>query len=154
MSAVSNPSSRNKEVNPMRHCGAAKRSLKLASMLLVLQGIIAAQQATPAPVKLTDADNNRLVEVVVGQRILIWLPANPTTGYSWLLQGFPNCLELMNFSYARSEKDLPGAGTTQVVELIGYSSGTATLTLEYRRPWEKNVSPAKTFSVAINVVSK
>lgn len=135
----------------MRRYNSATRILVIFGVLLIFPGIVVAQKVTPAPVKLTYADNDKSVEIVVGQRILIWLPANPTTGYQWLLQGLPNSLELMNFSYSSSEKDMPGAGTTQSVELIGYSSGTTTLMIEYRRPWEKAAPPARTFTVTITV---
>jgi len=114
-----------------------------------------AQPALPAPVKLTDADNNKSVQLAVGQRIEIRLPANPTTGYSWLLQGFPGCLELANFSYASERKSIPGAGGTQTVEFLAASPGEGDLKIVYRRPWEKSDVPAaKTFSVKVTVLAK
>jgi inhibitor of cysteine peptidase len=47
-----------------------------------------------------------------------------------------------------------GSGGTQIFQFAADVSGSAKITLEYRRPWEKDAPPAKTFSVTINVVSK
>ena len=104
----------------MRQPGHAIRILSLLSLLLAFHLMLVAQQASPAPVKLTDADNNKSVQFAVGQRIEIRLSANPTTGYSWLLQGFPGCLELANFSYTSQGKSMPGGGGTQTVEFLAW----------------------------------
>jgi predicted secreted protein len=43
-----------------------------------------------------------------------------------------------------------GAPVTQEFRLTAVSAGMASLSLEYRRPWEYNVAPAKTFNVKVN----
>jgi predicted secreted protein len=108
-------------------------------------------QKSSAPIKLTDADNDRSIEAAVGQRIEIQLHANPTTGYSWFLQAFPNCLELSDFRFAPSGKQMPGAGGTQSINFIAKSSGNGDLTAEYRRPWEQSTTPAKMFKLRITI---
>lgn len=134
---------------------ATIRIVMLLFTLLAFQGIVIAQQSTPAPVKLTDADNNKSVQVVVGKRIEIRLPANPTTGYSWLLQSFPGCLDLANFSYVPAGKSIPGEGGMQTVEFLAASGGEGELKIDYRRPWEKSDIPAaKTFSLKVTVSAK
>jgi inhibitor of cysteine peptidase len=139
----------------MRQPGHAIRILSLLSLLLAFHLMLVAQQASPAPVKLTDADNNKSVQFALGQRIEIRLSANPTTGYSWLLQGFPGCLELANFSYTSQGKSMPGGGGTQTVEFLAASPGEGELKIAYRRPWEKSDVPAaKTFSVKVTVSAK
>ena len=138
----------------MLKCGTI-RIVMLFFTLLAFQGILFAQQSPPAQVKLTDADNNKSAQLVVGQRIQIRLPANPTTGYSWLLQSFPGCLVLVNFSYAPGGKSVPGAGGTQAVEFLATSAGEGELKIGYRRPWEKSDIPAaKTFSLKVTVSAK
>jgi predicted secreted protein len=42
-----------------------------------------------------------------------------------------------------------GAPVTQEFRLRAVSAGMASLTLEYRRPWEHDVAPVKTFQVRV-----
>jgi inhibitor of cysteine peptidase len=112
----------------------------------------AAPQGAPQPIKLTDADDNKLIEATVGQPIEIRLQANPTTGYLWLLQPFPKFLELSDFSYDKTGKPMPGSGGTQTVNFIAKSLGTGEVKFDYRRIWEKaDIPAAKTFTVKITV---
>jgi len=45
----------------------------------------------------------------------------------------------------------PGAGGTQLLILKAGASGTATMTVNYARPWEKNAKPARSIMLKINV---
>ena len=112
---------------------------------------LARAQGPAKVVKLTDADNNKSIEVAVGQRIEIRLQGNVTTGYEWLLQPFPGSLELSDFSYAPAGKQMPGSGGVQSVGFIAKSPGSGDVKLEYRRPWEKDTPPARTFAIKITV---
>jgi predicted secreted protein len=134
---------------------SARSTLMLAGSLLLafcFPLIMTGQSSKPATINLTEKDNNKALEASFGQRIQIRLRANATTGYSWLLQGLPDCLELANFSYAAGEKSMPGSGGTQTTDLIAAKPGVADVRLDYRRIWEKPVVPAaSTFSVKITV---
>ena len=126
------------------------RLTKLAIAVMLLTPAALAQR-TLATIELSDADDKKSVEAAVGQRIEIRLPANVTTGYEWLLQSFPGCLELSDFRYGMVGKQMPGAGGFQTVNFIAKSSGVADVRLEYRRPWEHNAVPTKTFTLKVTV---
>ena len=46
---------------------------------------------------------------------------------------------------------MPGAPGHQSFKFNAISTGNDTIDLEYRRPWEKGVAPAKTFGLIVSV---
>lgn len=135
-------------------------------LLLVVAGCAAKHTATatsPPPratpphakpsVIVTDSDANNPVQLRVGQTLQVRLASNPTTGYSWSVQQVPAELQLGQSVYATGSqnKNVAGAGGYQTIDFAGKIPGKAELKLEYRRPWEKDAPPAKTFSVTVSV---
>jgi inhibitor of cysteine peptidase len=101
----------------------------------------------------TEADNDKQVAVAKGSLLVVRLAANPTTGYSWQLGGDPAplALESTKFQSNNGDKKLVGSPQVQVMQFKPGNPGTASLILEYRRPWEKNIAAAKTFKVQVTV---
>lgn len=111
--------------------------------------------------QLTDADDGRTVTVTKGQNILVKLSANPSTGYQWVVAatnrtfGYP-ASDRFVASAAAAPAGAVGSGgvqrlvwkTSSVLDMVG----THSVRLEYKRPWENNVAPAKTFSFTVNIV--
>jgi inhibitor of cysteine peptidase len=128
-------------------------SLSLIFMSMTAAVICVAQSARGTPaISLTDNDSGKTIAMKVGQSLAIRLPANPTTGYSWTLADKPELLPLRKSEYvAGAGKDgAMGAGGTQVFGFAAADSGTATIKLNYRRPWE-NDPPARSFTVTVNI---
>lgn len=88
-----------------------------------------------------------------GQYFVLALPANRTTGYSWGSASFdkPGVATLVGSTYHTQGSMRPGAGGTQLFLLKAAAPGTATLTVQYSRPWEKNAKPARTATLKITV---
>jgi inhibitor of cysteine peptidase len=115
----------------------------------------ATQAALPDEVQLTDADDGKTVQLADGGQLIVALASNPTTGYSWsvseqsdrqlVLQGEPAYVP------AGSTTPVVGAGGTQVFTFKATGTGTASLSLEYKRPFEPTAAPAKTFSVTVEI---
>ena len=113
------------------------------------------QAAFPDEVQLTDADDGTTVQLANEGTLIVALASNPTTGYSWavseqsdpqlVLQGEPTYVP------AGSTTPVVGAGGTEVFRFKATDTGTATLTLEYRRSFEPGVPPQKTFSVMVEI---
>ena len=100
-------------------------------------------------------DDGSLVELSAGQALLVTLESNPTTGYSWEVSEVDDAvLRQMGepeFKEASAEgEQLVGAGGTQTFSFSS-AAGETTLTLVYRRPWEKDVDPLEVFSVEVVV---
>jgi inhibitor of cysteine peptidase len=109
----------------------------------------------PDEVQLTDADNGSTVQLANGGTLIVALPSNITTGFSWSVsESSSPQLELQGepqYVPAGSTTPVVGAGGTEVFTFKAAGTGTATLTLEYRRPFEPGVPPEQTFSVTVEI---
>jgi inhibitor of cysteine peptidase len=129
------------------------------TFLLVVAGCAAKHAATSTPPKakppivVSESDADKPIQLILGQTLQVRLASNPTTGYSWSVQQRPDQLELVQSAYAADPqgRNMPGAGGHQTIEFVARSAGNGELKLEYRRPWEKNVAPARTFTASVVV---
>ena len=102
---------------------------------------------------LAELKGNKTLGIWIGQICRLEVESNPTTGYSWELSGDIDkgiVQEVGKYKYIR-KSDLVGGGGKQVYRLKGQKKGVANLILEYKRPWEKGIPPAKTYKVKIIV---
>ena len=84
--------------------------------------------------------------------ILIASDSNPTTGYSWVASYNETRLELVDESFDSGEyadQGLVGAGGTQLFRFKAITRGEATITMDYKRPWEDEVLEQKVFTVDV-----
>jgi inhibitor of cysteine peptidase len=145
--------------------GSRKRQGVAAIVLvLIIIGTAAASagcgsQANAAadPVRLTEADNGKVITVKAGDTVKVALAGNPTTGYSWASamtdqdaavlqqQGDPAYVQ------ESTDESVVGSGGTFTFTFKALASGQATIKLVYVRPWEKDVAPAQTFSASVTV---
>ena len=131
--------------------------------ILLFAGAMVAQPQTSAPPRsstsvppsytITDRDNGKDIDLTTGEHLLVRLPSNPTTGYSWAVVGDPAPLKLEKSAFHKNTKSsqVMGAPGAQVLQFNASSAGIANLTVVYRRSWEYNVPPVKTFSVRVSV---
>jgi predicted secreted protein len=125
-----------------------------------LTATLAAQQAADENTKKSnsvvgvfEADNGKTIDMDSSQTLRVKLKVIAGTGYAWTLSGDPKPLKLTK-SYAQQSNSTArrqGGPEMSVFELSANSVGLANLTFVYRRSWEYNVPPAKTFSVRVNV---
>jgi inhibitor of cysteine peptidase len=93
------------------------------------------------------------IDVKTGDDFTISLEANPSTGYSWELTGPLDDKVVVELG---SDHE-PGTGTGvgvpghQLFRFQAVGAGTATIGLQYVRPWETGVAPAKTSEFTVNV---
>jgi predicted secreted protein len=80
--------------------------------------------------------NTTCIQVRIGERFMLSLPALATGGFTWLLDQEP---EVAVLTQERMRPGGPGIGASSVqeFEFAGIHAGVSTLVLEYRRPWEK-----------------
>ncbi len=91
------------------------------------------------------SDDATVIEVSAGGEFTISLDSNPTTGYSWDFSRLPDpeVVELLDSSYQPPETPRIGAGGRQVWTFRAAGPGKTGIALEYFRPWEKGVPPAR-----------
>ncbi len=113
------------------------------------------EQAGIQDIVLDKKANGTTVAAAVGQRIVIRLRGNPTTGYSWAVKKLEGeAIEQVGkakYEMDKGSRGRVGAGGTFTFTFQAVKLGKAALTLAYRRPWEKKKPPAKTFTLAVEV---
>lgn len=104
---------------------------------------------------LTEGDDGKTVTIAKGQNVVLKLQSNPTTGYRWKVVSTDR-----TFGYPATTRFLAngdGVGAAGVERMTWKTSGPLDMTgthevkLEYKRPWEENASPAKTFSFKVKI---
>jgi len=82
-----------------------------------------------------------------GERLMVALPGNPTTGYQWTAVEEPGFLEaLPGVEYLPEATPTPiGAGGTFFFRYLAGEAGEGTLSFAYQRPWEE--APVESFSI-------
>lgn len=94
------------------------------------------------------------IQLQVGQKMLITLPGNATTGFHWeLLPGSEPVLVQEGKTDYRAEGETPGRGGNFRFLFRGAAPGTTSVQLVYRRAFEPGVPPAQRFEVGV-VVAK
>lgn len=103
------------------------------------------------------AQNNKLhkeLRTSVGKELAITLESNKTTGFQWQLAEPPDrkVLEFVRAEYMSENANLVGAGGKEIWIFKAVACGKAIVSLEYARPWEKDIPPIKkeVFVVTVN----
>jgi inhibitor of cysteine peptidase len=96
--------------------------------------------------------DGRSIELRVGDGVKLSLAENPTTGYRWefVAKPEPFCVVVSN-AYVADAGGAIGSGGAHEWGFRAVSAGTGTVSLAYRRPWEKDVAPAQTFKLTLVV---
>jgi len=145
---------------PRRRSGA----FGIAALLLVLTLLATACQAAKAQQApgCPDLDDSTApINTRVGEQFVIGLQSNPTTGYSWQVDdaSLGGNVRKIGSEYVQAPSPqgpggppLAGAGGKECITFEATATGTTTLALAYRRPFEPaTVPPAKTKQLKVNV---
>lgn len=117
---------------------------------LLLPALLAGCAAAPQPVGplvVSDAQNGGSVALGPTQQLVLRLAANASTGYSWAVMQSAN-LKLVSQDYAW-QGGPPGSGGVQQYVFVPAGTGPGRLALVYRRPWEKEAAPARSFALGV-----
>ncbi len=81
-----------------------------------------------------------------GTTFQIALKSNPTTGYGWRLGNKPagKLVKLEEHHFIAPQTKLVGAGGQEIWTFKALKPGKTKFSLEYARPWEKNIKPIET----------
>jgi inhibitor of cysteine peptidase len=141
---------------------AASRSIaSLVPTLAASLGLLSAGCAAPGAPRGGGADEMTLGEsqsgtsvvLAEGGSLTLELPVTSGTGYVWEVRVEPRGMLQVPAEplTVRSNDAMPGSVTQQRWILTGARVGAGTVEASYRRPWEKDVAPAKRFSVSVRV---
>lgn len=86
--------------------------------------------------------------IVEDKTISVYLPSNPTTGYTWEYDVYGNGVKFQSENYTQSIQDseICGAGGTTVFKFVADSEGDFEIVLTYLRAWEDSI-PASTVTI-------
>jgi C1A family cysteine protease len=147
--------------SPIRYSLLICVILLLNSLLPFTNAIAAPPLDNPEPgeIRLVAQDEGGQVELKEDQVLVISLESNPSTGYMWEVEEADGRIlrqmgkiEFENQPISESATRLLGAPVEQIMRFEAVAAGQSTLKLVYHRPWEKDVKPARTFSIQVQGV--
>ena len=130
-----------------------KRWLLTLGLVSLLNGCAPSLFPVEMPVTASLSDSGGTASLIPYQPLVVRLPANPSTGYSWsyTVKG-DDVLRLDSVSgVVPTANGMVGTSGDEVWSFRAQGSGNAVLTYIYARPWEKNALPAKTFTLKVEV---
>ncbi|MFP4461454.1 MAG: protease inhibitor I42 family protein [Thermotogota bacterium] len=103
--------------------------------------------------KSTDVVN---IDLRPGDQLLLYIPANATTGYQWVLKDDfeEQFIQLISTDYEAPDSEMMGAGGTSIWDFNANEEGVTTLAFEYIRPWEEDVDPEIVLLIQVHVKAK
>lgn len=105
------------------------------------------------PVQITAAADGQHIQLPRGAELVLDLAANPATGYRWeILDAAPAALVTRGERYdSQAKLGQVGGGGTSSWRFRAVHAARDTLRLAYRRPWERDIPPARTFTCVVEV---
>ena len=126
-----------------RWIGTAAGLLVLAVTVVVVLVVRGADGART----LGEDDDGAVVEVAVGEQIVLNLEGNATTGYTWAVTAVdPAVLAPAGDPDYQSESDADGAGGTYTFRFDAVGPGETEVVLMYFPSWEEPSATAGTFT--------
>ena len=102
---------------------------------------------------LTEVNRYAKVDLSGGEKLIVTLPCNPSTGYTWVLGSKDDPRFHLDGKpvYTPDDAKLIGGGGTMTFTFLALSAGDVEVELQYRRPFEKGRDPEKTFSFTARI---
>ena len=125
----------------------------LVAMILLSAWGAGCARRTSMTINADQSYSGRTINLHVGDGVKVTLAENPSTGYKWqfLAKPEPICVIVNDAYVANTAIGTVGSGGVHNWEFRAVDKGTATVSLAYRRPWEKDAAPAQTFTLTLMV---
>jgi inhibitor of cysteine peptidase len=107
----------------------------------------------PKTVTVTEKEKDTTVTLNKGDVLVVKLSIQGGTGYTWVVAK-KNAAVLKPMGKPETEKPdkpKPGGSLTMVFRFTAEAKGTSDLEMEYKRPFEKDKAPLKTFKLSVKV---
>jgi len=137
---------------PLMSMSAEEDAADLVVSEMEIEATLEKASEEVAPVILTEENDGETITMQVGQELHIFLGGNPTTGYMWASEGLDSkFLALAEEPEYSAASDAIGSGGEFDFFFTMKAPGETVVTLEYKRSFEKEVEPIRTFSVKLLV---
>jgi inhibitor of cysteine peptidase len=130
------------------------RVVLMCLMTISLFTLPACLSTGPRSLTLDIASSGKEVTMAVGGALTLTLQSNITTGYSWNETANISdntLLQQTGHEYRPPANPMPGAGGAEVWTFKALKAGTATVSMDYARPFEPTAPPANTFNITVVV---
>lgn len=122
-----------------------------ATLLLHVSGAVAAETGKAHVMQsLTEADNERTVELRVGEGVRLTLPENATTGYRWAIDRLDRDVVEEAGSEPHPSRGAIGSAGNVTFDFTARKAGSSEIALKYWRHFEGDASIVKRFSFRLN----
>lgn len=128
--------------------------LRSSVYILTLFIIIFAMTCHKTTIIKSEKDTGSTLEMNTGDNLEIVLEANPTTGYRWEVASLDSSILSKTSTEYKADvvpEGIVGSGGNSINRFKAIKIGKTFLKLIYRRPFEKNVPPVKTFGMTVVV---
>jgi inhibitor of cysteine peptidase len=123
-----------------------------AILSLHVSGAVAAETGKVHVMQsLTEADNERTVDLRVGESVRLTLPENATTGYRWAVDRLDRDVVEEAGSEPQPSRGAIGSGGNVTFDFTAKKAGSGEVALKYWRHFEGDGSVVKRFSFRLNV---
>lgn len=130
------------------------RLMSIGLMTALLLNVVACSSATPKELSVDITSSGKEVTLAAGGTLTVTLESNITTGYSWNENaniGDKTVMQQTDHKYQPPATPTLGAGGKEVWTFKALKAGNSTISMEYRRPFEPTVAPAKIFTLTVTV---
>jgi inhibitor of cysteine peptidase len=132
-----------------------RNRLLVWGLVVLLSTLALSACGSSGEVKLDAGDDGTQVEMEEGQILVITLDSAPTTGYRWerIVSEDSTLQQVGEAEFRRGPWAIfvVGAGGKEILRFKAEKAGETDLELVYHQPWEKDIEPAKTFTVQVVV---
>lgn len=94
--------------------------------------------------------NGQKIEATVGKEFDVSLPEARTAGYQWTLRNKKPSKCAMIRETAKPASSVGGSGT-HTWHFRATKPGDCTLAIDYKRAWQENAGPARTYTLKVHV---
>jgi inhibitor of cysteine peptidase len=107
----------------------------LLTTVPILAGCGSSADPPPATVRVSETDAGRTIDLRPGERLVLTLESNVTTGFRWVVTRPPNAdvLTALGSDYVEPTTTLLGAGGAEVWRFRAEGEGTTGFELTYQR---------------------
>jgi len=121
--------------------------LILAAILLT-----ACTTAGGAERRVTMPSDRQVIELGVGEELVIELTGNPTTGYNWYVTGVDETvLQVQGEPAFTADSSALGSGGMLALSFKALAAGETMLSMAYQRAWEVGIAPLETLTLQVVV---
>lgn len=127
--------------------------IPVISLILVSSVLLAACSAVGGAERRVSAPiDGQVIEVGVGDELVIELAGNPTTGYNWYVTDLDtSVLQAQGEPEFTADSSAIGSGGVLALSFKAQAAGETTLSLAYQRAWEVGIPPLETLTLQVVV---